>query len=272
MKILLFGSTGLLGSAFTEVLSGEEVYSYSKKECDITDAIGVSAIVRERHPDIVINTTGWTNVEGAEEEPEKAFAVNAYAVGRLATICESEKIPLVHFSTDYVFDGSREGGYVESDSPAPINLYGASKAAGETLLQKETGCFFLIRTSWLFGPHGKNFVSTILKKAKEQPNISVVNDQFGKPTYSRDLAIATLALMKSQKYGIYHIVNEGVVSWFDFAIEIVRTAEIDSKVLPMKSADLHQKARRPRISALMNTKLAKLRSWKEALHDNLLTL
>ncbi|MEK7528186.1 MAG: dTDP-4-dehydrorhamnose reductase [Patescibacteria group bacterium] len=274
MKILLLGKNGLVGSALLSVFLREEVIAPSHAECDITDFAATKSFVHESHPDLVINATGYTAVDRAETEEALSQKINGDAAGELAGICSELSIPLVHFSTDYVFNGEKEGGYIEDDLPAPINAYGRTKLSGEMLLQKNTPFFFLVRTSWLFGPalRGKNFVDTILRLAKTQPTLRIVNDQFGKPTYSLDLAQAVYGLIKTKEYGIYHIVNEGVTSWSEYASSILRIAGSKTPITPIPSADFPQAARRPTHSALINTKLPQLRHHEEAVLEYLKTI
>jgi dTDP-4-dehydrorhamnose reductase len=200
--------------------------------------------------------------------------INGEANGHLASICNDLGAYLMYFSTDYVFNGTKEEGYKEDDSPSPINTYGTSKLRGEELIQQNTDKFFIIRTSWLFGMHGINFVKTMLDLADKKRKITVVNDQIGKPTYTKDLAKAIYSLISENQAdsGIYHLVNEGETSWYDFAKKIFELAKIDVQLSPISSEELNRPAKRPRISTLLNTKLPKLRHHHEALHDYLNSL
>lgn len=273
MKILLFGRTGLLGKAlFNEALSqGIECVSPTHQECDITKKNDVLQAISSSNPDIVINATGYTRVDDAESHPEDAFLLNSTAVANLVEVLKDKHIPLVHFSTDYVFDGKKAGGYTENDLPSPLSVYGKSKAAAEETITKNLTNYFIVRTSWLFGPGGKNFVDTMLALAeKGQAEITVVNDQFGCPTYTPDLAKAVFALIKTPQYGMYHIVNSGSVSWFNYAVKIFHMLGIPLNVVPISAESLKRPARRPLTSVLLNTKLPQLRSYEEALTEYLM--
>lgn len=272
MKILLLGKNGLLASevnlAFSRV---HQIFSFGHDEVDITDTKKVSERIGEVKPDFVVNATGYTKVDQAEEEQELAFQINGRAVGELAKICAAKKIPLMHFSTDYVFTGINKNGYRE-DAPLenPLNIYGESKLLGEKLLMENTPYYFLIRSQWLYGAGGKNFVQTMLELCKTQQAIRVVNDQFGKPTYVKDLAQALLLFFNSNKYGIYHIVNEGITSWFEYAKEILKLAGIKKEVTPITTEELNRPAKRPKYSAMINSKLPLLRPWRQALEEYIL--
>lgn len=275
MKIAILGCRGMLGSDLMNVFAAYEPVGVDKEELDITNEHAVFTFLEETKPTLVINATGYTNVDGAEtkEGTELAMKINGTAVGFLAHACETRGISIVHFSTDYVFDGRKKGEYKETDEGSPINKYGESKLYGEQLLQQFSTKFYLIRTSWLFGAHGKNFVTTMLELAKKGETLHVVNDQIGKPTWSFDLAESVLNLIIEQRpYGIYHIVNEDAVSWYDFAHEIFEEAGVKVEVAPIGSEEARRAARRPRNSALNNSKFPILRSHKEALSNYLSTL
>ena len=177
----------------------------------------------------------------------------------------------MHFSTDYVFDGEKSEGYSETDSPSPVSVYGTSKAEGEKELMKNTDKFWLIRTAWLYGPGGKNFVDTIINLAgkNEGQPLKIVNDQIGNPTLSSDLAQAVLGLLKGKSYGIYHMVNGGTCSWYEFAQEIFKILGIPQKIVPITSEELNRPAKRPKYSILKSSRLPALRHWKEALAEYL---
>lgn len=272
MKILLFGR-GLLGQALFDVFTknGDKVTCLTHDECDVCDVEKVSAHINNEKPDFVVNATGYTQVDKAEQEKDQAFKVNDEAVQNLANALKNTQIPLVHFSTDYVFDGKNPQGYNEDASPAPLSVYGASKAEGENAIIKTLKNYYLIRTAWLYGPGGRNFVDTMVQLAGKSAGkpLNVVNDQIGSPTYSLDLAEAVLRLLKAKKYGIYHIVNSGTCSWYEFATEIFNQLGIPQKVSPISSEELARPAPRPKCSILLNTKLPGLRGWEEALADYL---
>ena len=275
MKVLIFGSKGMLGSDLMSVFKEYDPVGYDKDELDILDEISVNAKLDELSPDVVINATGFTAVDDAESKEgfEQAMKLNGLAVGFLAYACNRRGVTLVHFSTDYVFDGRKKGDYRETDDGNPINRYGESKFLGEQLLTQKARNFYLVRTSWLFGKHGKNFVTTMLELARRGESLKVVNDQVGKPTWTMDLAESVLTLLiEARPFGVYHIVNEEAVSWYDFALEIFEAAGVKADTRPIGSEEARRAARRPRNSVLANTKFPPLRSHKEALQNYLSTL
>lgn len=268
MKILLLGKSGLLGYALHKVLSSfYEIIAPSHSECDVTNQKNLEKQILSTNPDIIINSTGFTAVDDAETHKTEAVKLNSEAVKNLAQISANKNIPLMHFSTDYVFNGEKSEGYSESDSPSPVSVYGASKAEGEKELIKNTKKFWLIRTAWLYGPSGKNFVDTIINLARKNKNkpLKIVDDQIGNPTLTLDLAQAVLPLLKGKSYGIYHIVNSGICSWYEFAKEIFNILGIPQEIIPITSSELNRPAPRPKYSILQNTRLPALRSWKQAL-------
>lgn len=271
MKILLLGKSGLLGQALYKTLSGfYEISAPDHQECDVTDKKNLEKQIAGVNPNIIINGTGYTAVDDAETHKKEAFKLNSEAVKNLAQISKSKNIPLMHFSTDYVFNGEKKG-YGESDSPSPVSVYGTSKAEGEKELMKNADKFWLIRTAWLYGPGGKNFVDTVINFARKNEGkpLKIVNDQIGNPTLSLDLAQAVLALLKGKSYGIYHIVNGGTCSWYEFAQEIFKILGIPQKIIPIFSSELNRSAKRPKYSILKSSKIPELRHWKEALSSYL---
>lgn len=272
MKILLLGKSGLLGHALYKVLSGfYEIIAPRHSECDVTDFKALKKQISFANPDIIINSTGYTAVDDAEIHKIEAFKLNSEAVKNLAQISAKKNIPLMHFSTDYVFNGEKSEGYIETDPPSPISVYGASKAEGEKKLMKNTKKFWLIRTAWLYGPNGKNFVDTIINLARQNEGkpLKIVNDQIGNPTLTFDFAQAVCALLKGKSYGIYHIVNSGICSWYEFTKEIFNILGIPQEIIPITSEQLNRPAPRPKYSILQNTKLPALRHWKNALAEYL---
>ncbi|MBU1178589.1 dTDP-4-dehydrorhamnose reductase [Patescibacteria group bacterium] len=272
IKILIIGSKGMLGTELVEVFSTSDykVYKADLPEIDITDSASIQGKLGEIKPDIVINAAAFTDVDGCEEQIELCHKVNGQALEYLVKECNKVGSTLVHYSTDYVFDGEKEEGYKEADQTNPQSQYGKSKELGEKNLQKYGDKYYLIRLSWLFGKHGNNFVETMLRLAREKDRLEVVNDQFGKPTYAKDLAIRTKELLESQKaFGIYHITNEGVTSWYDFTREIFKLAGIKTPVTPVTTDKFPRPAKRPHYSGLINTKLPLSRPWQEALGEYL---
>jgi len=257
-KVLILGAYGMLGHDLQAVFPGATLRGH---ELDITDERAITACIRDLAPDLVINAAAYTDVDGCEDNREAAFAVNGEALAYIANACQETGAALVHYSTDYVFDGAKEE-YVESDPPNPINVYGASKLLGERNIARHMDDYRIIRTSWLFGKHGKNFVDTIIRLSRQMDQVRVVDDQVGRPTYTVDLARKTQAIV-SLDPGIYHITNDGCCSWYEFARAIVDNA------VPCSSAEFPRKARRPARSVLTNTKTPSLRHWREALADYL---
>jgi len=255
---MILGVGGMLGHELGGFFQDAECFS---NELDITDEEMVVRTIRGLSPDVVINAVAYTDVDGCEDNVEHAFKVNGEALLYIAHVCHEIGAMLVHFSTDYVFNGSRKG-YDESDVPDPINVYGKSKLLAEQNIIENMNNYRIIRTSWLFGRHGNNFVDTILKLSGEMDTVGVVNDQFGKPTFTADLARKTAEILALSP-GIYHITNDGVCSWYEFASAII------DNVVPCSSDEFLRKAKRPEYSVLVNTKTTPMRHWKEALVEYL---
>ena len=256
IKTLILGANGMLGHDLQKVFSDAV-----SQDLDITNEAAIGTFIQELNPDLVINAAAYTDVDGCEDNRETAFDVNGEALQYIAKTCNNVGAVLVHYSTDYIFDGSKEA-YVESDAPDPINAYGESKLLGEKNIMENMGDYRIIRTSWLFGVHGKNFVETMLRLSGEMDTVRVVNDQFGKPTYAADLARKTTDIVGLAP-GIYHITNDGVCSWYEFAAAIIDNAA------PCSSEEFVTKADRPRYSVLVNTKTTPMRHWKDALKEYL---
>lgn len=272
MKILILGSNGMLGHELAEVFKDKnELFLWDREQIDITKRDEVMKKIGELKPDAVINAAAYTAVDKAETEKDSAYKVNGCAVGFISAICKQINALLVHFSTDYVFDGESHNGYKENHPYKPINMYGKSKALGEKMILDIEPQYYLIRTSWLFGKSGKNFVETMLKLEADGKNIKVVNDQFGSPTYTKDLAKEARKLVESKKlFGIYHITNSGFCSWYEFAVKIFELSKLKPDVRPVKSEEFPTPAKRPTYSMLVNTKLPPMRPWEEALKDYLI--
>ena len=258
-NVLILGAYGMLGRDLAAVFPSARLCGH--RDLDTIDEAAVRAYIPDAKPDLVINAAAYTNVDGCEDDPETAFAVNGDAPGHIAAACRAVGARLVHYSTDYVFDGSKTE-YVESDEPNPINVYGASKLRGEQNVARCMDNYWIIRTFWLFGRHGKNFVETIRHLAQENGTVRVVSDQMGKPTYTVDLARKTAEIAECPP-GIYHITNDGVCSWHEFARAFA------PNVVPCTSDEFPRKAKRPAYSVLVNTKTSPMRPWNEALEDYL---
>ena len=265
MKILITGSKGMLGSDIVQEFKDFHLYAFGKSELDITKKSQIQKYFRKINPDIVINSAAYTDVDGSEANRKEALKANALAVRNIAMMCKKIDAALVHFSTDYVFDGKNKHGFRENDKKNPINYYGCTKSIGEDYIRKITKKYFIIRSSWLFGKNGKNFVQAIIKKSNEA-EIKVVNDQAGSPTYTKDLAKAAKEIILNYDYGIYHITNGGTCTWFEFAQEILKNINSKTKTVPITSEELGRPAKRPKCSILINTKFKnELPFWSIAL-------
>jgi len=270
MKILILGCRGMLGHDLMKVFEKEDTTCWDIEELDITKKKDVSKAIKKLKPEAVINAAAYTAVDDCETSEDKAMAINAQAVEYLATVCAENGAILVHFSTDYVFDGQNKDGYLEDAEVKPINVYGKSKLAGEQAVKEALTRYYIIRTSWLYGNNGKNFVDMMLNMAKEKRVARVVDDQTGSPTYTLDLAETVAKIIKEEKeFGIYHVTNSGSTTWYDFAKEIFKTMKQDVPLTAVNTEEFPRAAKRPAYSILLNTKLEPLRHWKEALHDYL---
>jgi dTDP-4-dehydrorhamnose reductase len=284
MKALVTGANGQLGNDLCKALHKIEVIPLTHADIEVTDMGSVKRVILLHHPDVIINTAAYVRVDDCETERDRAFAINALGARNLAVAAQDIGSKLVQISTDYVFGGGRHpesGKYTEFDTPAPINIYGISKLAGEDLVRSLCLKHFIVRTCGLFGVAGSsgksgNFVETILKLAKRNNEIRVVNDQISSPSYTLDVADKIAKLITTEYYGIFHIVNSGTCSWFEFAEEIVRITGLKTRVIPISSEQYPQKANRPRFSALDNYQLkllgmGQMRSWQEALKDYMIS-
>lgn len=266
--IVLFGGNGMLGQALQQALSGHTLHVLTHRKVDITDAVAVDQALHSIQPDYLINAAAYTKVDDCETQQDLAMRSNGLAPGNLAVVAKQHGCTLIHFSTDYIFSGTKPEGYQESDIPdQPVNYYGRTKLAGEqAIMQSGLQQFYIIRTAWLYGSHGTNFVDTMLNLAKTKPQLKVVNDQYGSPTYTVDLAAATLQFIDQViPYGVYHLTNTGSCTWYAFAKAIFQQANLSITVEPCTSDAFPRPAKRPTYSMLVNTKLAPLRSWQEAL-------
>jgi len=252
--LLLLGADGMLGRAFVELLQNQNrpFEARTLPQFDLTRVDSIRDAISTRFA-AAINCAAYTDVDGAESNPALAEQINASAVGQLAIDCRIASIPLIHFSTDYVFDGNGQSPYPPTPPPAstkPVNVYGHSKLQGEQLIREVGDEHLIIRTSWLYAPWGKNFVRTIAAAARSKPELKVVNDQRGRPTSAQHLAASTLALLNRNARGIYNITDSGDCTWFDFAQEIVRLTAAPCKVVPCTTADFPRPAKRPAYSVL----------------------
>ncbi|WP_282022621.1 dTDP-4-dehydrorhamnose reductase [Priestia flexa] len=257
-KVLITGANGQLGKELVELFNNEgfEVYGFGRDEMDITNQSQVKEIIHRVQPDIVIHSAAHTKVDLAESEPEKAFAINAYGTRNVAVAAEQIKAKLVYVSTDYVFDGTGTEPYDEFSPTSPLGVYGKSKLAGEQFVRDLHSQFFIVRTSWVYGKHGANFVKTMLKLGSEKKELSVVADQVGCPTYTLDLATTILELVSTEKYGVYHVSNSGQCSWYEFAKAIFDEAGIEVQVNPCTTEEFPRPADRPAYSVFKHQSLA----------------
>lgn len=274
MKILVTGYKGQLGyDVVNEATSrGIEAIGVDIDEMDITNQEQVNTVIKSGNYDAVVHCAAWTAVDKAEETElfETVKKVNATGTKYIADICEELDIPLMYFSTDYVFDGEGTTPWNEYDERHPLNVYGLTKAQGEEFVEKLKK-HFIIRIAWVFGKNGNNFIKTMLRLGKERGAVSVVNDQVGNPTYTYDLAKLVVDMIQTDKYGKYHATNSGdFISWYDFACEIFKQAGMDVKVTPVDSNQFPAKAKRPKNSRMNQTELDKngfnrLPAWQDAL-------
>ncbi len=276
-RLLILGGGGILGSEVIRLAEfvGIDYLAPSSKDLDITKAHRLEEFIVGNKPSWIINCAGWTNVEGAEDSPELAMTLNSKSVGNLAFSALKTGSAVIHFSTDYVFDGNSAEPYEVSDSSTPINQYGLSKLRGEqSLMGAGVESAYVVRTSWLFGVQGKNFVKTMARKALSNYPVDVVDDQFGSPTSARDLASATFEIMSEKPSpGIYHFANQGGTSWFEFAQEIYRLSGARIELVkPVKSDEFKTKAMRPKNSVLStqkwrNSNLGSISNWQDSLRE-----
>lgn len=272
-KIIILGANGMLGKAACRLFSGHySIFPFDLADFDIRDAEALRRSVSDIKPYMALNCAAYTNVDGCEENRELAFEVNGIAPGAVASVCREFSVYLIHFSTDYIFSGEKTSDYLEEDKPGPLNIYGQSKLEGERRIMLSGGDDLIIRTSWLYGPFGKNFVSGIIRAAEDRGELDVVNDQVGRPTFTYDLLDCVKWLTDRRITGVVHACNSGTCSWFGFAEYIMSVKGIPAEVRAITSDELKRPAKRPRNSVLSLEKLASLgygevRPWKDALKE-----
>lgn len=287
MNILITGAKGQLGSQIMNIIKDgkselgaiptqvaeAKVIGIDIKDLDLTDLKAVRLYLNELKPDVVINPAAFTNVDACETSIDTAFKVNALAARNMAMVCEEIGAKLIHISTDYVFSGVGTVPLKEHDMTAPVSIYGKTKLAGENFVREFCSKYFIVRTAWLYGYNGKNFVYTIMNAAKQKGHLTVVDDQRGNPTNAEDLAHHIVKLAVTEEYGVYHCTGEGECSWYDFAKAIVEYSGINCTVDPITSEQLvNRAAKRPAYSSLDNMMLRctvgnEMRDWKEALKE-----
>jgi dTDP-4-dehydrorhamnose reductase len=250
MKILLTGAKGQLGQALQTTLASHAVTALNHLQLDITKLADVRGTIQAIRPDVVINAAAYNNVDGAESDPLAAYRGNALGPRNLAVATAAVGIPLLHVSSDYVFDGARARPYHEFDRPQPLSVYAASKLAGEEVVRSLNPRHYLVRTAWLYSGVGRNFAKTICALAQQQSEVRVVNDQIGSPTYVPHLAVAIAELIQLDAFGIYHLANQGVASWYALTCALYRQLEIATPVHPITTPEFPRPAKRPAYSVL----------------------
>lgn len=272
MKILVTGVKGQLG--YDVVQEGEsrglDMFGTDVDNMDITNAGQVKQVIEAYKPDAVIHCAAYTAVDAAEDNQELCRKINVDGTRNIAEVCKDVDIPMMYFSTDYIFDGQGENFWKEDDPKKPLNVYGQTKYEGELAVQELVKKYFILRISWVFGTNGNNFIKTMLRVGPQRGEVGVVADQIGSPTYTYDLAKLVIDMIQTDKYGAYHVTNEGICSWYEFACAIFKQAGLDVKVNPLTTAEYPAKAARPfnsRMSKdkLINTGFKMLPSWQDAL-------
>lgn len=279
MKVLVTGSAGQLGFDVMRELGkrGIEGRGVTRRDFSLTDFPMARAYIEDYRPDVVIHCAAYTAVDAAEDEPDICHAVNGAATGNIAAACAAVDAKLVYISTDYVFAGQGTTFYETEDDKAPQNVYGSSKLVGEKAVQEALKKYFIVRISWVFGINGKNFIRTMLKLGENHDTLTVVNDQVGSPTYTRDLAVLLVDMAASENYGIYHATNEGICSWAELAAEVFRQSRQDVQVTPVPSTAYPTRAKRPHNSRLSKKSLtaagfSRLPTWQDAVRRYLLEM
>jgi len=277
IKALVTGGNGQLAQSLKDVVNHQDeldVDFQDLPDLDITNKQQLESYFLNNELDYCINCAAYTAVDLAEEQSDLAYAVNAEGPKYLAEVCQKHQVTLIHISTDFVFDGQKRIPYLETDAPNPLSVYGASKLQGERSIQETTEAYFIVRTSWLYSEYGKNFIKTMLSLSETLNEISVVSDQIGSPTYARDLAevLIKIVLSSSKAYGLYHFSNFGVISWYDFAVEIFKQFGKTIEVKPIKTKDSPTAAKRPKYSVLDTTKIKNnfdytINDWQESLKN-----
>ncbi|MNP06631.1 dTDP-4-dehydrorhamnose reductase [compost metagenome] len=282
MRALVTGSAGQLGTDVVTLLqnSGHDVLACDRDEMDITDLAQCHQVISQYQPDVVIHCAAYTAVDAAETDIDGAYTVNAVGTRNITVAAEQSGSKLIYISTDYVFDGTSVEPYHEYDNSNPQSIYGKSKRAGEVLVQSLSSRYFIVRTSWVYGLHGNNFVKTMLRLGQEKPSLKVVHDQKGSPTYTVDLANFLLELMTTEKYGVYHASNSGSCTWYEFTQAIFEEARqlginIVAQPEPCSTDEFPRPAHRPANSvmehlSIRTNRLQDLRPWREGLQSFLL--
>jgi dTDP-4-dehydrorhamnose reductase len=279
-KILITGANGQLGWELGQLAKSYPAFEFvlvDRSKLDLTFPETFEKIIHSIAPDCIVNTAAYTAVDKSETEKELSYTVNATAVQALASICKNLAIPFITYSTDYVFDGEATQPYTISTKVDPVNYYGSTKAAGESMAMEANEDTITIRTSWVFSSHGNNFVKTMMRLMKERAQLNIVADQKGRPTYAKDLAIATMKMIEAMNAGksikgVYHYANQGETTWYDFAAKIKAIAGLTCEVQPIETKDFPTPAKRPAYSVLDTSKIEEdlaidIRHWEDALKD-----
>ena len=272
MRVLVTGVKGQLGYDVVKELNkrGHIAIGTDIEEMDITDAENVDKVIKENSPEAVIHCAAYTAVDAAEDNEALCRKINSDGTQNIANVCQELDIKMIYISTDYVFDGEGEKPWEPEDDRTPLNVYGQTKYEGELAVQNTLDKYFIVRIAWVFGVNGKNFIKTMLNLGKTRDSLTVVNDQFGSPTYTYDLARLLVDMVETDKYGIYHATNEGICTWYEFACEIFKQAGMNVKVSPVSADEYPAKAKRPSNSRMSKEKLTengfeKLPTWQDAL-------
>jgi dTDP-4-dehydrorhamnose reductase len=273
MKVLIVGNRGMLGKELMAVFSAHDTVGFDLPELDITQLESCLARMEEFHPDVVINAAAYTRVDDCETHEQEAFQVNGHGPGNLAKAAAKAGSLLIHYSTDYIFDGRKKDAYVEEDAPNPESVYGKSKLLGEKLIRENCPDYLILRTSWLFGPYGTNFIRTIIDAARNGKPLRVINDQRGSPTYAKDLAEYTRVMIEAGCRYTYHLTNSGSCTWYDLTVKVLEWAGVRGvSVAPVSTSEFPRPAPRPANSVLANARLERdgislMRSWQIAAQE-----
>ena len=276
-NILVTGSTGQLGSDVVKELlkRGYSTLSPNRSEFNLCSEDSIRNYILNSNCEAIVHCAAYTQVDKAEDEKDLCIKINATATKHIVKCAKILDIPMIYISTDYVFDGTKDGEYTENDETNPINIYGESKLAGEKYVQEILDKYYIVRTSWVFNINGKNFIETMLRLSKANNQLSIVNDQIGSPTYTKDLSRLLVDMLETSKYGLYHATNEGYCSWYEFADTIFKLANINIDIKAINSNEYASRAKRPLNSKLSKDKLIEfgfkpLPHWEDALKDYLI--
>lgn len=276
-NILVTGSTGQLGSDVVKELlkRGYSTLSPNRSEFNLCSEDSIRNYILNSNCEAIVHCAAYTQVDKAEDEKDLCIKINTTATKHIVKCAKILDIPMIYISTDYVFDGTKDGKYTENDETNPINIYGESKLAGEKYVQEILDKYYIVRTSWVFNINGKNFIETMLRLSKANNQLSIVNDQIGSPTYTKDLSRLLVDMLETSKYGLYHATNEGYCSWYEFADTIFKLANINIDIKAINSNEYASRAKRPLNSKLSKDKLIEygfkpLPHWEDALKDYLI--